>query len=64
MLTDQAVDDASAALEEYRSSDQLSRILDDYAALLDSYKRLKSDYEEEREGRELWGKIGGRGNAM
>ncbi|KAH7028047.1 uncharacterized protein B0I36DRAFT_328511 [Microdochium trichocladiopsis] len=54
MLSDQAIDDATAALEAFRRSDALAKLLDDYSSLLDDYKRLKSDYEEEREGRERY----------
>ncbi|KAH7110522.1 hypothetical protein B0J13DRAFT_462358, partial [Dactylonectria estremocensis] len=34
--------------------DSLADILEQYATLIESYKRLKSEYEEEREGRERY----------
>ncbi|KAM5344279.1 hypothetical protein ACJ41O_012816 [Fusarium nematophilum] len=54
MLPDEEIDRAAIQLAEYRRNDALSNILDNYAQLLESYKRLKSDYEEEREGRERY----------
>lgn len=54
MLNDQEINRAAAQLADYRRSDALSRILDHYAVLIDDYKRLKSDYEEERESREKY----------
>ncbi|KAL2266712.1 hypothetical protein VTJ83DRAFT_6064 [Remersonia thermophila] len=54
MLTDQEIERANAQLAQFRTDDELSRILDQYAVLIESYKRLKSDYEEEREAREKY----------
>ncbi|KAK4112481.1 hypothetical protein N656DRAFT_753415, partial [Canariomyces notabilis] len=54
MLTDQEIARAAARLAEFRRSDALSQLLDQYEVLLDDYKRLKSDYEEEREAREKY----------
>ncbi|KAL2118895.1 hypothetical protein VTJ04DRAFT_5854 [Mycothermus thermophilus] len=54
MLTDREIDQAAAQLAKYRNEDELSRILDQYAVLIEKYKRLKSDYEEEREAREKY----------
>ncbi|KAH7109140.1 hypothetical protein EDB81DRAFT_834566 [Dactylonectria macrodidyma] len=53
-LGDDALDRAAERLAEYRSKDSLADILEQYATLIESYKRLKSDYEEEREGRERY----------
>ncbi|KAH7114862.1 hypothetical protein EDB81DRAFT_821227, partial [Dactylonectria macrodidyma] len=53
-LGDDALDQAAERLAEYRSKDSLAEILEQYATLIESYKRLKSDYEEEREGRERY----------
>lgn len=54
MLNDQEIERAAAQLAEYKKSDALSQLLDQYAVLIDDYKRLKSDYEEERESREKY----------
>ena len=54
MLNDQEIDRAAAQLAHFRSSDSLSRMLDQYAVLIDGYKRLKNAYEEERETREKY----------
>lgn len=54
MLSDQEIERAAAQLADYRRSDALSRLLDQYAVLIEDYKRLKSDYEEEREAREKY----------
>ncbi|KAL2020317.1 hypothetical protein VTK56DRAFT_8545 [Thermocarpiscus australiensis] len=54
MLSDQEIERAAAQLAQYRRSDELSRLLDQYAVLIEDYKRLKSDYEEEREAREKY----------
>ncbi len=54
MLSDQEIARAAAQLADYRRSDALSLLLDQYAVLIDDYKRLKSDYEEEREAREKY----------
>ncbi|KAJ4264380.1 hypothetical protein NW762_005578 [Fusarium torreyae] len=54
MLPDATIDRAADKLAEYRKNDALNEILDQYAVLIEDYKRLKSDYEEEREGRERY----------
>ncbi|KAK7432005.1 hypothetical protein QQZ08_001295 [Neonectria magnoliae] len=54
ILPDDRLDRAAERLAEYRQKDDLSDILEQYATLIESYKRLKSDYEEEREGRERY----------
>ncbi|AEO68290.1 d4bad0f5-b61c-42d7-94dc-d939106025be [Thermothielavioides terrestris] len=54
MLSDQEIERAEAQLAEYKRSDALSRLLEQYAVLIEDYKRLKSDYEEEREAREKY----------
>src|SRR5207248_1290107 len=54
MLNDKEIERAAAQLADYRRSDVLARLLDQHAVLIDDYKRLKSDYEEERESREKY----------
>ncbi|KAK3374735.1 hypothetical protein B0H63DRAFT_549016 [Podospora didyma] len=54
MLSDNDIEAASAQLAQYRKNDPLPDILEKYAALIEDYKRLKSDYEEERESREKY----------
>ncbi|KAK4040812.1 hypothetical protein C8A01DRAFT_15374 [Parachaetomium inaequale] len=54
MLNDQEIERAAAQLADYKRSDALSQLLDQYSVLIDDYKRLKSDYEEERESREKY----------
>ncbi|KAH6876852.1 hypothetical protein B0T10DRAFT_584893 [Thelonectria olida] len=54
MLPDETVENAAEQLAEYRRNDALADILDRYATLIQHYKRLRSDYEEEREGRERY----------
>ncbi|KAM6513627.1 hypothetical protein FALCPG4_016010 [Fusarium falciforme] len=54
MLPDETINRAADKLAAYRSNDALSEILDQYQVLIDNYRRLKSDYEEEREGRERY----------
>lgn len=54
MLNDQEIEQAAAQLAEFKRSDAISRLLDQYSVLIDDYKRLKSDYEEERETREKY----------
>ncbi|KAJ4405528.1 hypothetical protein N0V82_010311 [Gnomoniopsis sp. IMI 355080] len=56
MLTDKEIDEASLQLTEYRQKDTLPNILNNYEALIENYRRLKSDYEEEREARERYKK--------
>lgn len=52
MLNDREIDKAAADLANFQKT--YATILDDYAALLVEHKRLKSDYEEERETREKY----------
>ncbi|KAJ3454344.1 hypothetical protein MRS44_018238 [Fusarium solani] len=54
MLPDETINRAANKLAAYRSNDSLSEILDQYQVLIEDYRRLKSDYEEEREGRERY----------
>ena len=54
MLGDHEIDQAAAQLAEFKRDDTLSKLLDQYSHLLAGYKRLKSDYEEERESREKY----------
>ncbi|KAI3394921.1 hypothetical protein diail_2093 [Diaporthe ilicicola] len=54
MLGDQELKAAADRLATYRRNDALNDILTHYETLLGDYKRLKSDYEEEREARERW----------
>ncbi|KAF5668368.1 hypothetical protein FHETE_5304 [Fusarium heterosporum] len=54
MLPDATIDRAADKLAEFRRDNPLTELLDQYAVLIDDYKRLKSDYEEEREGRERY----------
>jgi hypothetical protein len=54
MLNDDDLEQAAVQLAQFRMSSTLPNILDRYAVLLANYKRLKSDYEEEREGRERY----------
>lgn len=54
MLGDKEIDAAVNQLAAYRKDNTLDDILARYETLLGDYKRLKSDYEEEREARERW----------
>ncbi|KAI0598572.1 hypothetical protein F4775DRAFT_583729 [Biscogniauxia sp. FL1348] len=54
MLSEKEIDDAAQQLAEYQTQNALSEILGRYSNLIASYKRLKSDYEEEREAREKY----------
>ncbi|RGP77187.1 hypothetical protein FLONG3_4702 [Fusarium longipes] len=54
MLPDSTIDRAANKLAEFRRDNTLNELLDQYAVLIEDYKRLKSDYEEEREGRERY----------
>ncbi|ENH67176.1 hypothetical protein FOC1_g10000321 [Fusarium oxysporum f. sp. cubense race 1] len=54
MLPDETIDRAADTLAKFRNNNALNDILDQYAVLIEDYKRLKSDYEEEREGRERY----------
>jgi hypothetical protein len=54
MWADDELVRAQNQLAEYRKNNTLSVILDKYAALIEDHKRLKSDYEEERDAREKY----------
>ncbi|KAI3579377.1 hypothetical protein IWW34DRAFT_440176 [Fusarium oxysporum f. sp. albedinis] len=54
MLPDATIDSAAEKLAAFRNNNALNDILDQYAVLIKDYKRLKSDYEEDREGRERY----------
>ncbi|KXX77112.1 hypothetical protein MMYC01_205401 [Madurella mycetomatis] len=54
MLNDREIDRAAAQLAEFRQADALSQLLNQHETLIESYRRLKSDYEEEREAREKY----------
>lgn len=48
---------AAKQLASFRAENELPDILDRYAALIEDYRRLKSDYEEERDAREKYKQI-------
>lgn len=54
MLSNKEIDEAIQRVVSFRQSDTLTEILDGYGLLLEDYKRLKSDYEEERDARERY----------
>src|SRR3569833_622136 len=54
LLGNTDVEGAASQLAEYRRNDALPEILDRYALLIEDYRRLKSDYEEERDARERY----------
>ncbi|KAI0539411.1 hypothetical protein GGR58DRAFT_239005 [Xylaria digitata] len=54
ILTDREIDDAADKLAAFRTRNAEEDFLQRYADLLTSYKQLKSDYEEERVGRERY----------
>ncbi|OIW23811.1 CCCH zinc finger DNA binding protein [Coniochaeta ligniaria NRRL 30616] len=54
MFADDELVRATSQLADYRKNNALSDILDKYAALIEDHRRLKSDYEEEREAREKY----------
>ncbi|GKU15177.1 unnamed protein product [Fusarium langsethiae] len=54
MLPDATIDRAADKLAEFRRDNALNDLLDQYSVLIEDYRRLKSDYEEEREGRERY----------
>lgn len=56
MLTDNLIDGAARQLADYRQMDTLPSVLDSYGKLIEEYRRLKSDYEEERDARERYKK--------
>ncbi|KAI1821054.1 hypothetical protein F4861DRAFT_25177 [Xylaria intraflava] len=57
MLTEKEIDDAARKLADFRTRSAEEDFLQQYADLLVSYKRLKSDYEEEKAGRERYKQI-------
>ena len=59
MLADKELDQTTAQLADFRAANEqhhatLSEVLEKYTTLVDDYKRLKSDYEEERDSRERY----------
>ena len=59
MLAEKELEQAAAQLAEFRAAtdrqhETLSQVLKSYTALMEDYKRLKSDYEEERDSRERY----------
>ncbi|KAH9905698.1 hypothetical protein F4778DRAFT_675488 [Xylariomycetidae sp. FL2044] len=54
MLTEKEIDNAAQQLAQYRQNNDLAEMLERYGQLISHYKRLKSDYEEERESREKY----------
>ncbi|KAH7303607.1 hypothetical protein B0I35DRAFT_455137 [Stachybotrys elegans] len=54
MLPNSILDEQEKTLAAYRDRNELAEILENYAALLRGFRRLKSDYEEERDGRERY----------
>ncbi|KAH8905701.1 hypothetical protein BR93DRAFT_959417 [Coniochaeta sp. PMI_546] len=54
MFADEELLKAQNQLASYRQNNTLSDILDKYATLIEDYKRLRSDYEEERDAREKY----------
>jgi len=47
----------AARLSSQKEHESLQKILQNYTTLVDDYRRLKSDYEEERESREKYKKV-------
>lgn len=56
MMTDEQIDQLERQLTEYRQKDTLPDILTNYAKTIEDLRRLKSDYEEERDARERYKK--------
>lgn len=59
MLSDNELADTSAQLQDFhlastKQQETLAQVLEKYGTLIESYKRLKSDYEEERDSRERY----------
>ncbi|GAW15744.1 hypothetical protein ANO14919_051630 [Xylariales sp. No.14919] len=54
ILSDREIDDAADKLAAFRTRNAEEDFLQRYADLLTSYKQLKSDYEEEKVGRERY----------
>lgn len=62
MLTDQELEQSAGHLADFRTENDkhqktVSETIEKYAALINDYKRLKSDYEEERDSRERYKQI-------
>ncbi|KAH6606236.1 hypothetical protein Trco_005389 [Trichoderma cornu-damae] len=57
MLNDDELERAAKQLANFRADNTLADILDGYTALIADYRRLKSDYEEERDSREKYKQI-------
>lgn len=56
MRSEKEIDEAAKQLTQYRQKDTLPDILNSYELLIEDYRRLKSDYEEERDARERYKK--------
>lgn len=54
MLSEPDIQRAASQLAEFRDSNTLPDILSCYAGLIEDYRRLRSDYEEERDAREKY----------
>lgn len=59
MLSDNELAETSAQLQDFhvastKQQATLAEVLEKYGTLIESYKRLKSDYEEERDSRERY----------
>ena len=59
MLADKELEQTAAQLADFRTASEhhhatLSEVLQKYNALVDDYRRLRSDYEEERDSRERY----------
>ncbi|EQK98566.1 hypothetical protein G6O67_002828 [Ophiocordyceps sinensis] len=54
MLSDTDIEQAASQLAAYRSQNVLPQLLETYELLISDYRRLKSDYEEERDAREKY----------
>lgn len=59
MLNDNDMEQAASSLGRFRTENErhqttLSEMLEKYTTLIEDYKRLKSDYEEERDSRERY----------
>ncbi|EHK24950.1 uncharacterized protein TRIVIDRAFT_30240 [Trichoderma virens Gv29-8] len=57
MVNDDELERAAKQLANFRTDNTLPDILDRYTALIADYRRLKSDYEEERDSREKYKQI-------
>jgi molecular chaperone GrpE (heat shock protein) len=59
MLNDNELAETSLKLQDFhlqhaKQQETLAEVLEKYETLIESYKRLKSDYEEERDSRERY----------